>query len=51
VHFTRAACRRIYRFAGGIPRLINIACDRALLCAFGVEKPQGHPPDRGRGSG
>jgi len=37
VRFTRAACRRIHRFAGGIPRLINIACDRALLCAFGVE--------------
>jgi general secretion pathway protein A len=37
VRFTQAACRRIHRFAGGIPRLINIACDRALLCAFGVE--------------
>jgi general secretion pathway protein A len=37
VRFTRAACRRIHRFAGGTPRLINIACDRALLCAFGVE--------------
>lgn len=37
VHFTQAACRRIHRFAGGVPRLINIACDRALLCAFGVE--------------
>jgi general secretion pathway protein A len=37
VRFTRSACRRIHRFAGGTPRLINIACDRALLCAFGVE--------------
>lgn len=37
VRFTRAACRRIHRFAGGTPRLINIACDRALLFAFGVE--------------
>jgi len=37
VRFTQAACRRVHRFAGGIPRLINIACDRALLCAFGLE--------------
>ena len=35
VHFTSAACRNIYRYSGGIPRLINIACDRALLTAFG----------------
>jgi general secretion pathway protein A len=34
--FTRAAIRRIYRFSGGIPRLINIACNRALLTAFGL---------------
>lgn len=33
--FSRAAYRVIYRFSGGIPRLINIACDRALLAAFG----------------
>jgi general secretion pathway protein A len=33
--FTPAACRRIYAFSKGIPRLINIACDRALLAAFG----------------
>jgi general secretion pathway protein A len=56
VRFTRAACRRIHRFAGGIPRLINIACDRALLCAFGVESRKvtgrivGEALDRGRGS-
>ncbi len=34
--FTRTAMRRIYRFSGGIPRLINIACNRALLTAFGL---------------
>ena len=35
VQFTSAAYRKIYRYSGGIPRLINIACDRALLTAFG----------------
>ncbi|MDZ7581987.1 MAG: AAA family ATPase [Deltaproteobacteria bacterium] len=35
VVFTYAACRRIDRYAKGIPRLINIVCDRALLTAYG----------------
>ncbi len=35
VQFTAAAHRKIFRYSGGIPRLINIACDRALLTAFG----------------
>ncbi|KPJ78479.1 MAG: hypothetical protein AMJ54_03085, partial [Deltaproteobacteria bacterium SG8_13] len=35
VHFSPGAYRRISRYSGGIPRLINIACDRALLTAFG----------------
>jgi len=34
VRFERAAIRNIYKFSGGVPRLINIACDRALLTAF-----------------
>lgn len=34
VEFTKQALRRIYRYSGGIPRLINIVCDRALLVAF-----------------
>jgi len=38
VRFTRGAFRRIYRFSRGIPRLINIACDRALLVAYGMER-------------
>lgn len=29
----------IYRYSGGIPRLINTLCDTALLCAFADEKP------------
>ncbi len=36
--FTRRAIKKIYRYSGGIPRLINIACDRALLCAYGFNQ-------------
>ena len=32
--FTGRALREIYRVSGGIPRLINIVCDRALLAAY-----------------
>jgi len=32
--FLSSALREIYTFSGGIPRLINIVCDRALLAAF-----------------
>jgi len=32
--FTPAALRRVHRFSGGIPRLINVLCDRALLGAY-----------------
>ena len=28
----------LYRFTGGVPRLINTLCDTALLCAFADEK-------------
>ena len=28
----------IYRYSGGVPRLINTICDTALLCAFADEK-------------
>ncbi|MFH1351096.1 MAG: AAA family ATPase [Pseudomonadota bacterium] len=38
IRFTRAAFRAIYKYSGGIPRLINIACDRALLTAFGLNR-------------
>lgn len=29
--FTRAALKRIYHHSGGVPRLINVICDRVLL--------------------
>ncbi len=32
--FTPAAMRRVYRRSGGVPRLINVICDRALLGAY-----------------
>ncbi len=35
----------IYRYTGGIPRLINTLCDTALLCAFADEKPVVGDPD------
>ena len=35
--FTRRALRLIYRYAGGVPRLINIVAHRALLTGFTKE--------------
>ncbi|GFO69015.1 hypothetical protein GMLC_25940 [Geomonas limicola] len=35
--FTKGALKRIFRFSGGVPRLVNIACDRALLIGFTEE--------------
>ena len=32
--FTPGALREVYRLAGGVPRIINVICDRALLGAF-----------------
>ena len=36
--FTPAALRMIYRLTKGVPRLINIICDRAMLGAFAEGK-------------
>jgi len=36
--FTRSAQKIIYRFTRGIPRLINIACDRSLLVAYSLNQ-------------
>jgi general secretion pathway protein A len=32
--FSSGACREIFKFSGGLPRLINAICDRALLLAY-----------------
>jgi len=37
VRFTEDALERIYEYSGGIPRLINIVCDKALLLGFVLE--------------
>lgn len=37
VEFSTAATKRIFDFAKGAPRLINLACDRALLVGYGEE--------------
>jgi len=34
VAFTAKALEQVYRLSGGIPRLINLICDRALLAGF-----------------
>jgi general secretion pathway protein A len=36
--FTRAAAHRIHRLSRGIPRLVNVICDRALLGAYASGK-------------
>jgi general secretion pathway protein A len=41
--FTPGALREIYRLSGGIPRVINVVCDRALLGAFTREEHRVNP--------
>jgi len=41
--FTRAAQRAIYRFSRGIPRVINIVCDRSFLVAYSLNKKKVTP--------
>lgn len=36
--FTAGALRLIYRYSGGVPRLINNLCDRALLGAYATDR-------------
>jgi general secretion pathway protein A len=36
--FTGAALREVHRLSGGVPRIINVICDRALLGAFTQEQ-------------
>ncbi|MBM0104365.1 AAA family ATPase [Steroidobacter sp. S1-65] len=38
--FSNAALREVHRLSGGIPRIINVICDRALLGAFTQEQPR-----------
>jgi general secretion pathway protein A len=36
--FTDDAFDVVFRYAGGVPRLTNVLCDTAMLCAFADEK-------------
>ena len=40
VQFDDAAYRSIYNYSEGIPRLVNIVCDRALLTAFSLDQKE-----------
>ena len=42
--FTTAALREVHRLSDGIPRIINVICDRALLGAFTRETHHIGPP-------
>jgi general secretion pathway protein A len=37
--FTSSALRGVFKLTGGIPRLINLLCDRAMMGAYGRNEP------------
>lgn len=37
--FDRAACSEIHHLSGGVPRVVNLICDTALVYGFAMEKP------------
>ena len=43
VAFTPAALDLVHRCTGGIPRLINLVCDRSLLCGYSERSPRVAP--------
>jgi len=58
IRFTPEAMRKIRRYTKGVPRLINVLCDRALLAGYGRRTrdidagmvKQAHQEVRGQGS-
>ena len=38
--FTPSALRGVFKLTGGIPRLINLLCDRAMMGAYGRNEPE-----------
>jgi len=36
--FTLSACRAVHGYAGGIPRLINVICDNAMLAGYASDR-------------
>lgn len=43
--FSSAALKKVYQCSGGVPRRINLICDRALLMAFTEERGMVTPRD------
>ena len=41
--FSRAALARVWKHSGGIPRVINLVCDRALMAAFSARAREVSP--------
>ncbi len=41
--FSQRAIDKLYRLSGGVPRVINLICDRALLGAYGQGEHQVNP--------
>jgi len=41
--FTPGAIKQLYRISGGVPRLINLVCDRALLGAYAENEHEIRP--------
>lgn len=38
--FTLDACRSVHRLSGGVPRLINLICDKAMLSSYASDSAQ-----------
>ncbi|MEQ8798871.1 MAG: AAA family ATPase [Salinisphaeraceae bacterium] len=38
--FGTTACRRVHRVTGGVPRLVNTVCDRALMGAYSLGRDE-----------
>ncbi|MDT0618664.1 AAA family ATPase [Salinisphaera sp. P385] len=38
--FGTTACRRVHRLTGGVPRLVNTVCDRALMGAYSLGRDE-----------
>ncbi len=37
--FTLRACNAVHRYSGGVPRLVNVICDNAMLIGYATESP------------
>ena len=51
VSFTPKALQSVYKYSGGIPRVINLLCDRALLAAYSERATRVTPEMVRKGAG